>query len=205
MMTVSGTGCVFRNLQFANFGATTPACDICMTVSGQRNYFGNCQFAGGGNATVRAATTMRSIVIGGGGNGENLFEQCMFGLDTVDTAAANYEMELTGSTPRNMFRDCLWSKRTVTGGAGGGFLVVDASGVDRWNIFYRPIFYNFTIAGGVALTTALLISGTDGDIIIQGPVTGGGYTGLSGGAKTNLLTDNAVAASTYGVGLEPSS
>lgn len=205
MITFSGTGISVKNIQLAQFGSDATLSAIDVLVTGQRCYFKNVHFAGGGNATVRAGTLMRSLVVdGGGGNGENVFDSCMIGLDTVDTAGVNYELELRGSTPRNLFRDCYIPKRTVAGGAGGGFINFAASGIDRWTIFERLLCTNFTISGGVALTTAFNIAGTDGTIIMRDPITTGA-TGLSGGAKTNFLTNNAITAPTVGIGLQPSS
>lgn len=203
----SGTGITVKNLQIINFGSDATLAAVGVSVTGQRSYFENVQFAGGadGAAVTRAGTAMRSLVVdGGGGNGEHLFYNCLIGLDTVDTAGANYELELKGNTPRNRFNDCSIIKRVVSGGAGGGFINFPATGIDRWTIFDRLTATNFTIGGGVALTTAFNIIATTGVIIMRDPITTGA-TGLSGGAKTNFLTNNDITATTVGLGLEPSS
>ena len=44
--TVSGNGCMFANLEFFQGFAVGTTAEICMTVSGNRNAFINCQIAG---------------------------------------------------------------------------------------------------------------------------------------------------------------
>lgn len=204
MITFSGTGITVKNLQLAQFGSDATLSAQCVLVQGQRDYFENVHFAGGGNATVRAGTAMRSLTIDGqNGNGEHMFNDCTIGLDTVDNSGANYEMDIINISQRNYFRNCRWIKRATT--ASGGFISFPTSFGDRWQLFDRPIFINFAINGGTVMTTGLNIADTTSGYIIMNEPLFVGCTGLSGGAKANFFTNNAVAAATVGVGLEPSS
>jgi hypothetical protein len=172
-------------------------------LQGQRNYFSSVQFAGGGNSTNRGGTVMRSLTIDGqGGNGEHVFDQCSFGLDTVDTAGANYELEISNFSQRLLFRSCVFLRRTVVGGAGGGFINVPANGTLRWTIFDNCFFLNDT--DGTALTTGIKLTATSGLIIMHFPISAG-MTGWTGGAKANFLADGIVGATTSGLALQPSS
>jgi hypothetical protein len=50
LYTHSADGCIVSNVHMYQDYATSAA-NICANVTGQRNYFENCHFAGGGNAT----------------------------------------------------------------------------------------------------------------------------------------------------------
>lgn len=66
--TVSGNGCLFSNLswfQGAGAGQTGIAAAICMTVSGQRNAFINCDFEGMGDTTASADAGSRNLLLSG--------------------------------------------------------------------------------------------------------------------------------------------
>jgi hypothetical protein len=206
MITFSGTGINVQNIQLAQFGSDATLSAIDVTVSGQRCNFQNVQFAGGGNATVRAGTAMRSLVISGGG-GENNFENCTIGLDTVDNAGVNYELEFSGGSPRNVFTRCAFIKRVVAGGEGGGFVKIGTDGIDRWVRFDRCFFTNSTVGGG-AVQTAAFSAGTalaTGGLVILSQCLTGGTTGWTGASNTSLSVDNAYAAATSGIGLTPTS
>lgn len=204
LIQVTSTGCVFRNIQFVQFGSDAALSAVCFLQQGQRCYHGNCQFGGGGNATVRAGTAMRSLVVDGvGGNGEHMFDDCTIGYDIIDTAGVNYELDMKGNTPRNYFRNCRIIKRTVAGGEAGAFAIFEAAGIDRWTIFENLVMLNYTIGGGAALTIALDVVATDGNIILLNPLSQGA-TGLTGGTKTNVVSNPVVAVGTSGLSLEPS-
>ena len=139
--TVSASGCIFQNIQwFHGFNTGTTAA-ICMTVTGSRNYFARCHFAGMGDAASAQDAGSRSLKIGSGGSGENVFEDCTIGLDTVTRTVANASVEFAGATTRNTFRRCLFpfmtSSATVLGilGTGNGC-------IDRSQIFQDCVFDN---------------------------------------------------------------
>ena len=103
--TVSGNGCLFSNVSwFHGFNAGIAAA-ICMTITGSRNAFVNCDFEGMGDATSAADAGSRSILISAGGQ-ENYFGHCNVGLDTVQRTNANSSVEIAGGGPRNEFEDC---------------------------------------------------------------------------------------------------
>ena len=59
--------------------------------SGGRNFYSNVNFGGMGDAASAADAGSRSIKIT---SGENTFDNCSFGLDTVARSAANANIEL---------------------------------------------------------------------------------------------------------------
>ncbi len=149
--TLSGNGCIFQNIQFFHGFDTGVAAEICMTVTGQRNVFQNCAIDGMGDTTGAASAASRSLKIGGAGAGENLFQDCTIGLDTVTRSAANATVEFAGATPRNVFRRCYFpfmtSSATVLGILGTG-----DECVDRFNVFDDCMFFNAIKSTSTAMT-----------------------------------------------------
>lgn len=165
LVQITGQQVIFKNIEFFNGGNDATAAAVCVSIDtgGQRCYFENCQLAGGGTVASAGNAAMRSLVINGGG--ENEFVHCTIGLDTILRNAVNYEIEIKGASPRNVFEGCLFDHNGV---AGSFFLLIGAGGVDRYTMFNGCIFYNFTGGGGASLTNAYSINaGAGGDIIMQ--------------------------------------
>jgi hypothetical protein len=80
-MTVSGAGCVFKNIQFNNENATGAIGSI--TITGLRNYFENCFFM---NPSSVASTAWAAVVSGS----ESAFVRCSFGQITNVRSGASY-------------------------------------------------------------------------------------------------------------------
>jgi hypothetical protein len=144
VMTISGSGCVFRNLQISNW-ADANADSGAATVSGSRNEFTNVFFAGMGHATPAARAGAYSLKVSGS---ENFFQRCTIGLDTIIRAAANAELHVSGG--RNKFWQCELRSQSVTAGK---FLVkIDNSGDDLRDTEFRDCyFFNHSAnwAGGI--------------------------------------------------------
>lgn len=136
LVTVSGDGCIFRNIQFYN-GADANADSGAVTVSGDRNYFQNCFFAGMQHATPGARAGSYSLTVSGE---ENLFKDCTIGADTIIRAAANSELIVASGATRNTFDRCRFQSYAETAGK---FLVNIADGADRWTEFRDCLFQNF--------------------------------------------------------------
>lgn len=110
IITFAGAGCLVKNIQFFNGGDAAGALGAGI-VSGDRNAFENCFFAGMGHATPGAEAAGFSLKVTGA---ENYFKTCVIGLDTVLRAAANAELIVSG--PRNTFEDCLFLSYSVIPG-----------------------------------------------------------------------------------------
>ncbi len=138
---VSGNGCLFQNLswfQGAGAGQTGIAAAICMTVSGQRNAFVNCDIEGMGDATAATDAGSRNLKITGG---ENYFSHCNIGLDTVARTGANASVEFAGGTARNYFENCTFPFLSGDGNT-LGVLGTGAACMDRWQLFRGCVFVN---------------------------------------------------------------
>ena len=204
--TVSGNGCVFQNIQWFHGFTTGVASSICMTVTGQRNVFSNCQFAGMGDAASAADAGSRSLKVGGSGAGENLFLNCTVGSDATSRGAANASLELYGATPRNIFRGCIFP---ITGSAAGvlGILGTGAGCVDRWTLFDGCAFLNGIKSGSTQMTVlASLTNAWPGGYLVFQNCTSVGSTKLGDtiALANSYVNMAAVSGSAGGLGVNPS-
>ncbi len=172
VITVSGSGCIFANLQIANW-TDADADSGALVVSGDRNVFYNCFIAGMGHATPAARAGSYSLSLTGD---ENFFERCSIGLDTITRAAANAELVVSGAAARNRFWDCDFLSFSDT----AGHAAVKITDMDRYIEFYNCLFHNFSTNWSQALTDAFLISETTTHhVILRGACQFVGYTGIA--------------------------
>jgi hypothetical protein len=166
--TVSGSGCFFANLEFYQGFTTGIAAEVCMTVSGGRDVFKNCQFAGMNDAVGAGDTGSRNLLITG--TGENLFDKCTIGDDTTARTALNASVEFQGSTPRNIFEDCIFPAY-VTGGGTAALMIYAAAThtLDRWTLFKQCRFLNSATKANGSLMAALATLGaaTGGEVLLD--------------------------------------
>ena len=204
--TISGSGCAFADLQWFDGFTTGTTAQICLTITtGSRNSFQRCHIAGMGDTTSAADAGSRSLKIGSNGSGENLFEDCTIGVDTITRSAANASVEFAGATPRNTFRRChfpfMTSSATVLGilGTGNGC-------VDRYNIFESCRFINATKSTSTGMTALLsFTTASPGGMIIFTDCAMVGVTkfGDTNGLANSFLDMAAVSASAGGLMLAP--
>ncbi len=199
LMEFSANGCHVANIQFfAGVADTSPT--GCVKVSGARNRFFNCHFAGIG-ATTNDIDNAYSLWVTGA---ENLFENCVIGLDTVDRGATsnfNYEVLLgpttgTGGAARNVFRNCIFLSRlsSATKHPFIGTIVASPFGDPSFALFDNCKFiatstnYGYTQTYAVKNTAAL----TAGGILLHNPAglgvaawaAAGNHVYVSGGPAT---------------------
>jgi hypothetical protein len=164
-------------------------------ISGDRNLFINCHFAGIGHATQDAANNYSLKITGS----ENTFINCTIGLDTIARGtAANWELELSGGATRNRFYGCEFL--TYAEAATHQFLYVPASGIDRTTLFDHCIFTNMSTgdAAGTTMTEAFDVTGggsPDGDILLNFcTLKGATDWEASASGKVLIRTDGGTAA-----------
>ena len=204
--TISGSGCVFRNIQWWHGFDTGTTSSLNVVVSGSRNLFANCHFAGMGDAASAQSAGSRSLKIGSGGSGENVFVDCVIGIDTVTRTAANASVEFAGATARNVFRNCLFplmtSSATVLGvlGTGNGC-------VDRHNVFDNCSFVNAVSSTSTAMTVlGSFTTASPGGLLLYKQCI---LVGITDYGDTNALANSYVdgftgAAATSGIAVKPS-
>jgi hypothetical protein len=166
---VTAAGCMFSNFSLFNGFATGGAAQRCWIDEGQRNYYGNVDFGGMGDAASAADVGSRSLVIGkaGTGNGEHLFERCNIGLDTISRGVANASLEFLGGTPRNIFRECTFPM-LASADAPFFWLTAAAAAIDRFAYFQRCFFMNAVGSTATQLTgAAKMAASAGGDVVLD--------------------------------------
>lgn len=140
LFTMSGSANLVANIQFYD-GKSKAEVGQNVLVSGSRNHYVNCFFAGMADSTAGspfAVADSYSLKVSGS---ENAFERCTIGMDVTARTAANYELWVSGA--RNRFVDCDIRTQSTTAGK---FLVKIDNSVDdmRDTIFDNCIFFAYT-------------------------------------------------------------
>jgi hypothetical protein len=178
MVEWSADACLCANMQFYE-GVTSTAPTGCVKVSGSRNHFVNCNFAGMMGAThTNDIDNAFSLWVTGA---ENLFENCVIGSDSQARGyASNFSYELilgpltgAGSAARNIFRNCTFMSNIVSATKHPfiGTIVADPFGTDSSAIFDNCKFIATSINYAVTQTYAVknTVALTAGGILIHNP------------------------------------
>jgi len=206
LITVSGSGCYFQNVEIFNGGADASKAAVALSVTGSYNVFENCQISGGGHATAAADNSCRSLVITGtgtGGGGENTFRDCYIGLTTVKRGGTSTEIELKTNTPRNWFERCTFA--TAASVTTVALVTIGAGGIQDFVVFRDTLWLNpGTSQGGSICAQALAVTTAPGGVIMLHNCLSGGasvsFTKFQTTANADVFGDNpGSAASTYGV------
>jgi len=198
LMTWSASNSAMHNVHI--FYGEADAGDLgCFNVTGERNYFYRCHFGGIGDTTQDAAGAYSLRVSGD----ENLFEDCVIGIDTIGRgSAANSEILFAGQATRNIFRNCLIL--TYADAATHQFIIAGASSLDRWVLFENCTFINPVDATATNMTEAFDTNASMGGSIILKNCTLVGATEWEAGDTGNILIDGGTpAAATTGIAVEP--
>ena len=200
LVSVTAAECIFSNIgSFHGFADLTN--QICWADSGQRNQYTHCAFLGMGNATGGASQTgSRSLTVGGGGNGENTFTNCVIGLDTIVRSAANASLELLGGSPRNVFRNCTFPCDTSS--AAALWLVVTATGMDRWALFDNCAFVNSIDSGSTELTVGMTVNASAGGSVLLNNCITLGATAIASTGPVYINQISAAGATTTYVAIK---
>jgi hypothetical protein len=194
-VTFSGDGCVIKNLQINNEGATGSARG-CAIITGQRCIFENVFFMVPTSVTAASYSCKLS-------GGENSFIRCTFGQHTLLRSAADYGLWVhlgAGDNQRNKFIGCdflSWSNTT------DHVLVKIATDLttDTFTMFFEDCLFCNLISGAGTLTAAIVDGATDaghrlvfkgkGNVVVgctavANPLTYS-YTAEVGGTQSGLL------------------
>ena len=139
LATFSGDACYVANMEFF-CGINDANLSFNVLVSGSRNHFKNCHFAGIGHATNNVAGAYSLKVTGS----ENLFEDCVIGLDTIirsDTGC--YELDTVAG--RNVYRNCIILTYSETSTRFSVKVDNPAATTLRWVLFDNCKFINHTV------------------------------------------------------------
>ena len=198
---VTGTGSMFSNLGIFNDNAI--AAQITWQDQGGRNYYNGVMFGGMADATSAADAGSRILKLGGSGaSGENVFENCTFGLDTIARSAANATIEFAGGSKRNVFRDCLFPSR-CTASTPIHMISSGSNPLETFQLFVNPVFWNMPANGsGTALAAvATLAASGNGNVVLRNPsrynITDWGTNATS---NAQIYVDGAATGATDDIG-----
>jgi hypothetical protein len=197
--TITGNGCLFQNISWFHGASATQtgiAADICMTISGTRNAFINCDFEGMGDSTSATDAGSRNILLSGGG--ENFFYHCNIGLDTVTRTNANASVELKSDSVRNTFENCTFLFYS-SDGLQYGILAAAAAALDRWVMCKGCNAINAVGSGSTAEAVFAKLAASAGGILVFDSTSGlFGFTAI-GDATTKAQTYVSGGTATNGV------
>lgn len=204
--TISGSGCVFQNIQWFMGFALGTASQVGMVVSGGRNYFKSCSIQGivDDDSVSGDSAGSRSLVIDG--QGENVFEDCTIGADTRARSTSNASLEFKGGTARNVFKNCLFPFFTDNAGVLG--IVATGNGaMDRWQDFENCRFINAVKSTSTLMTVlASCTTAAPGGLLLYNTPTV--LVGITDYGDANALANSVVrqsgaSAATEGIGILP--
>ena len=192
LVNVTGQGCAFVNIGTFHGGFTSPTgSQVCWAEAGGRNYYSNCQFLGGGDVVAAALTGMRSLTIAG--QGENLFNGCTIGLDTILRATnANASLEFLSSTPRNVLRGCIF--QALVSDVSDVHITVGVDGIDRYALLVGCVFLNAVNSGGSTMSAAITANASAGGSVLLQYCTSIGATAIA--TTGPVYVDGAVPVAT---------
>lgn len=202
--TVSGNGNYFANLQWFQGFSTGTTSQLGMTITGGRNRFDNCHIAGMGDNESAQSAGSRTLKISS--TGENEFNDCIFGVDTITRTQANATLEFASGTPRNIFNNCIFP---FMGSAAGvlGILGTGAACMDRFQVFNNCIFTNAIKSTSTVMTVlASLTSASPGGLFLFKQCILLGITdyGDTNGLANSYIDGFTGAAATSGIAVNPS-
>lgn len=201
--TISGSGCLFSNIEwFQGFG-TGVAAEIAVTVTGGRNLFYNCHIAGMGDTVSATDAGSRNLKIST--TGENQFVNCTIGIDTVSRSGANASIEFAGGAPRNEFIDCVFPF-FCGDTAPLGVVVSAAAGSDRFQLFKNCLFVNAIKSSGATMAGLSTMPAAMGGMHVYQYCTLVGITeyGTDATSRGQIYVDGGtVTAATSGIAVNP--
>ncbi len=191
LVNVTGTGCAFVNISafYGLNGMTPPVSPVCWAEAGGRNYYGNVQFFGGGDVLTAAIAGMRSLTLAG--PGENLFDGCTIGLDTIARATAvnaSLEFLAASASARNQFRGCTFPMMSSL--TTNLFVLVGAGSLLGLETFSDCVFYADTFEGGSQLAVGFTVNAAAGGAILLKNPTSVGVTAFA--TSGNIYIDGTV-------------
>jgi hypothetical protein len=202
VMTVSGAGCMIKNIQFNNENAAA-ADSGALSLSGQRCLFEDVFFLGMFSAVAAARAGSYSLTISGD---ENQFVRCTIGTGTQMRTANNAELIFTSDNcNRNKFVKCEVISWSVTAGK---FLVRFAVGARPFvTQFEDCAFMNLNMTGAGAAGATLTDAFNDATAfyhmcVLRGKTVFTGCTGVSD-VLTNIWSSEAVPAAGFGIAVNP--
>ena len=149
LFTVSASGCLFRNLLFVvEVASVLPT--GCVKITGARNRFEQCHFAGF-VATTNDIAGAYALKLDGAE--ENEFDHCVIGTFTLARGSQlNSEILFDTAAKENLFENCRVVSQVSHATNHVLVEVADATGIDAFNYFRNTLFLYQSANYAVAAT-----------------------------------------------------
>lgn len=166
MLTVSCSNSLFKNLYFMHGSSTGADAYLnLLTVTGDRNAFVGCNFAGPMDPDQAHDDAYNNVYINGGSH--NYFKDCTFGaFNMIHRDVANTILKFggTGANWGNVFEDCIFYSRSAATTPYFINISSTAGGGQVRGIFLNCQFINVTtLHGSYDLTVAIVSTPTNAD------------------------------------------
>ncbi len=152
VITMSSWGTTWANLRIAH-GRGNAGNLVGVQLSGHyNNWTGVHLYSPGDTTEGDVGATMMSLSLAGG---NNYFEDCTFGVDTIQRSAANSLININTSGTNNVFKKCIFH---MFQDAATPYLIWCASGAgvqNRWTFFDDCLFVAYSTNWGTPLTVAV--------------------------------------------------
>lgn len=201
LFTVSGNGCLIKDVSLWDGFSTGTTAQIALTVSGERNVIANTHIAGMADAASAVDAGSRCVKLTGG---ENVFLGGTIGIDTVARTNANASIEFAGGAPRNYFIGVDFPFWT-TDGLTTAVIVAAAAGSDRFQKFVNCDFISAIKSTGVAVAALATLAANMGGMLIFKGCTRVGVTayGTDATSRGQIFVDGPVASNITGLAVAP--
>ena len=199
-LTLSADGVVLANFHITNQSSGAVA-NQCINYTGQRGSFYNLHIAAGFNQTGADRADMSDLLMNG--SGEDYFESCTIGLDTVDRAGTGANVRFTGdkNTARVEFHKCRFTSQTDNSTFTP--FVIPAASIDRYLILDNCMIINgATLSGGTQLAEALDVSSTAGGIVLLKQTFVADFLAVETGNSGRVFVQDLYGAGTTALGVE---
>lgn len=201
---ISGTGCVFKNIQFQFGDSNTVTSLVGVALSGYgRNAFINCGFYGPFGVAQVNAVGLRMMTITG--SQDNYFYGCSFGQRTILlTSATGAILSFNGANnTNNFFEKCIFLMYNSNTASAAINYVDGAMPGSGLTVFDNCIFHES--AGTVVADTIRYTTSSVGETILKDcALTGAGLAVWCTGAwKAVVNVCNPVGAATGGLAAHP--
>lgn len=150
--TFSGWACTWANVRIAH-GRGDAGNLVGLNMTGHYNNLTGVHLYSPGSTTEGdVGATMMSMSLAGG---NNYFENCVLGVDTIQRSAANSLININTSATNNVFKGCIFH---MFQDASTPYLIWVASGAgvqNRWTYFEDCLFVAYSTSWGTPLTVAV--------------------------------------------------
>ncbi len=154
LITISGSGCIWKNI-YVSQGVDDATSLVCVSVTGDRNWFYRCHFAGGVHESNNIDNCASLQLTGGD---ENTFDECVFGISTIKAETGSNVLRITTQSARDVFKDCIFHCLIDSDGAAAALVeLTTTTSVLMFMMFIRCIFLSQSDDKTTSMTSAFVI------------------------------------------------